>query len=84
MKKTILLLGVLIIIIVGMFWMGSKNGPNVLVGSGFTQIFNKSTPTPSSTPAPPNAPKTYSFDSQTDLKSELEKVNPEVLDSDFE
>ncbi len=38
-----------------------------------------------STPAPtPNSPKTFNFDSTTDLKVELEKVNPQVLDSDFE
>ena len=36
------------------------------------------------TPIPPNAPKTFSFDSSTDLKMELEKVNPQILDSDFE
>ena len=42
-------------------------------------------PTPISTPVPtPNAPKTFNFNSSTDLKAELEKVNPQVLDSDFE
>lgn len=29
-------------------------------------------------------PKTFQFDSATDLKMELNKVNPQVLDSDFE
>ncbi len=57
-----------------------------LVDSGFAGVFNKvsQTPAPSPTIAPPNAPKTFKFDSKTDLKAELEKVNPEVLDSDFE
>ena len=32
----------------------------------------------------PNAPKTFQFDSSTDLKMELEKINPQVLESDFE
>ena len=32
----------------------------------------------------PNAPKTFKFDSSTDLKAELESVNPQILDSDFE
>ncbi len=36
------------------------------------------------TPAPPVAPKTIQFDSSTDLKQELDGVNPTVLDSDFE
>lgn len=39
---------------------------------------------PAPTPAPPNAPKTFKFDSSTDLDAELEKVDPQVLDSDFE
>lgn len=43
------------------------------------------TTTPAPTPVPtPNAPKTFKFDGSTDLKMELDKVNPEVLDSDFE
>lgn len=38
-----------------------------------------------STPAPtPNAPKIFKFDSSTDLKKELDSINPQVLDSDFE
>ena len=32
----------------------------------------------------PEAPKTFKFDRTTDLKVELEKINPKVLDSDFE
>lgn len=31
-----------------------------------------------------NPPKTYKFDSSTDLKRELENINPQVLESDFE
>ena len=38
----------------------------------------------SPTPVPPNAPKTFKFDSSTDLKVELEKINPQILDSDFQ
>lgn len=34
--------------------------------------------------ATPNAPKQYNFDSSTDLKMELESINPQVLESDFE
>lgn len=39
-------------------------------------------PSPTSTPAP--TPKTFKFDSSTDLKKELESISPQVLDSDFE
>lgn len=42
------------------------------------------TPIPIPTPAPPVAPKTFQFDSLTDLQAELEKVNPQIMDSDFE
>lgn len=46
-------------------------------------IFGNSVGT--STPIPtPNAPKTFQFDSSTDLKKELDSINPQVLDSDFE
>lgn len=50
----------------------------------FGQKVQKVVATPSPTPAPPQTPKTFKFDSSTDLKMELEKVNPQVLDSDFE
>ncbi len=61
-----------------------SRGENSLTGSGLPQVFSKSTPTPTVIPAPPNAPKTFNFDSSTDLKAELEKINPQILDSDFE
>ena len=32
----------------------------------------------------PASPKTFKFDSNTDLNAELEKIDPKVLDSDFE
>lgn len=41
-------------------------------------------PSPIPTPIPSPTPKTFNFDSSTDLKGELETVNPQVLDSDFE
>lgn len=37
---------------------------------------------PVSTPVP--TPKLYQFDEKTDLKMELDSINPEVSDSDFE
>ena len=83
MKKTLFLVGILLIIIVGIYLI-LNNKQSGLVSSGFSRIFNKATPIPSPTMASPNAPKTFNFDSQTDLKSELEKVNPQVLNSDFE
>ncbi|OGE25001.1 hypothetical protein A3C26_01175 [Candidatus Daviesbacteria bacterium RIFCSPHIGHO2_02_FULL_39_12] len=46
-----------------------------------THLTNPVSPTPLATPA---APKTFQFDRNTDLRLELENVNPQVLDSDFE
>lgn len=40
-------------------------------------------PAPSAAPMSPSAPKTYLFDGATDLRKELESINPQVLDSDF-
>ncbi len=34
-------------------------------------------------PTPTPRPKTFQFDGSTDLKAELEKVDPKVLDSDL-
>ncbi len=70
------------------FWFILKNAINKngnLVGPTFIQqiIHQQLTPTPEPA-AISNAPKTFNFDSSTNLKQELEKVNPQVLDSDFE
>ncbi len=40
--------------------------------------------TPTSSIAPPNAPKEFKYDSNTDLKKELDSIDPQMLDSDFE
>lgn len=85
MKKTIFLIIILVLTIyVGISWWRVANGKTDLAGTGFDRVFNQSTPVPSPTVAPPNAPKTFDFNSQTDLKAELDKVNPQILDSDFE
>lgn len=56
-----------------------------LITSAFIQQITHGKPTQTPTPvSTPNAPKTFQFDSSADLKMELEKVNPQVLDSDFE
>lgn len=80
-KKTLILLA---IIVVGVGWfLLSRNRENKIVSPvGLIPSSSKSTPTPTS--APPNAPKTFKFDSSTDLKQELDSINPQVLDSDFE
>lgn len=77
-NKTILLIALTILTMIVVYFVTSKKDMN-LVGPSLIQQ------TPTSTPMPtPNIPKTFQFDSSTDLKMELEKVNPQILDSDFE
>lgn len=84
MTKSKKILIIAAIIIVGILWFGlssktSKDLVNPFLGQP------KPTPSETSSPDPtPAVPKTFNFDSSTDLKMELDKVNPQVLDSDFE
>ncbi len=57
----------------GISFFRNKTGP--LISPSVT------TPLPSSEI---NQPKEIKYDSSTDLKQELETINPQVLDSDFE
>ena len=80
MKKLLL---IFIIIIVGIFWLWPRSKQDNSLA--IPQVFQSTTqPTPAPTPDPINAPKTFKFDKSTDLKKELDSINPEVLDSDFE
>lgn len=75
----ILILGIVVLVII----KNVSNKDGRLVGPTF-QTTNQQ---PSSSPMPistPSTPKTFKFDSSTDLKMELEKINPQVLDTDFE
>ena len=61
---------------------GSLVSPNLV-----QTIFSKPKPTPSPSPKISRASlrvKTFKFDSSTDLKKELDSVNPQILDSDFQ
>ncbi|MDP3974182.1 MAG: hypothetical protein Q8P92_05125 [Candidatus Daviesbacteria bacterium] len=83
--KKIIIISIIIIVGIGLVVFGPlRNQAKQLVSpesSSNNQSEINSNPTPIPTP---NAPKTFQFDSSTDLKQELEKVNPQVLDSDFE
>lgn len=75
MKKSFWVISITIAIVILMALISAKEKDR-LVAPGLA---------PSPTPAPTsNTPKTFQFDSSTDLKGELEKINPQVLDSDFE
>lgn len=81
-NKSLIIISLIILVAVG--WLIFKSNTAGDLVNPLLQGSDKTTPTPSETPAPPNAPKTFQFDSSTDLKKELEKVNPWVLDTDFE
>lgn len=78
-KKKILIIAT--IIIVGILALGLSSRTS-------KELVNPKVPVPAETPSPvttpPAVPKTFHFDSSTDLEAEWEKVNPQVLDSDFE
>lgn len=86
-KKHFLTIVIFCLIVVAV-WQVFKNTVNKkgsLVGQTFMQQVINQQPTPTLTHTTmPTTPKTFQFDSLTDLESELEKVNPQVLDSDFE
>jgi len=77
-KKTISIIVIaftIVIGLIGIFWFrGNKGKSGDLVKP----------PVVTPTPLPTEGLKTFKFDESTDLKAELEKVNPQVLDADFE
>ncbi|MBU1000345.1 hypothetical protein KKE78_03050 [Patescibacteria group bacterium] len=79
MKKIFLVFALIILTVVCLISFVNTKGK--LINPSFTKETHQSpTPVPVATP---NAPKTFKFDASTDLNLELEKVNPQVLDSDF-
>lgn len=79
-KKTIVLVAILIAVI---FWVWFNRVKSYTLQSpSLISTFNKQIPSP--TVVLSNAPKTFKFDSSTDLKKQLDNINPQVLDSDFE
>lgn len=65
----------LIMIILGIFLLGNLSSQKVTA----PQTFSVS---PTTTPIP--TPIQYRFDSSTDLKKELDSVDPIILDNDFD
>jgi len=81
MKKTSYIIIILVLLVISTsvtlpMWNSTWVSPLAMVFKPKVIII------PSPTPSP--KPKTFKFDSSTDLKAELETINPEVLDSDFE
>jgi len=83
MNKKILLAIVLIILFAsGYLLIDSYNDKknDKLLNPLFKNVESSSMPTISPSPTP----KTFKFERNTDLKMELESINPLVLESDFE
>lgn len=77
-NKKILIIAAIIIVGILLLKLSSNKSENLV---------NPQISAPSETPFPdptPIVPKTFKFDSSTDLKMELDKVNPQILDSDFQ
>ncbi|MDO8576861.1 MAG: hypothetical protein Q7R82_00810 [Candidatus Daviesbacteria bacterium] len=86
-KKIVMIIIVLLLVAtvwIIMWVMGSKGGSLISPGLGEAvgNVVSQSTPQPSVSTF--NAPKEIKYGSATDLKQELDSINPQVLDSDFE
>ncbi len=83
MKKlaigSIIFMGLIILII----FLSPPPGWKANLVNPISRVRGVTSTNPSATPTSPNAPKTYKFDSTTDLKKELDSINPQVLDSNF-
>lgn len=69
-----------IFVIFGIWWVDNGKKQTSFINPKI-QTSAASIPTPSISPTV--APKTYKFDKSTDLKKELEDINPMILESDF-
>ncbi len=75
-KKTILIVVLTILATIVVFFAVNKKDSSLVSGP---------TPTPLvSSTSSYNPPKAIQYDDSTDLKNELDSVDPQVLDSDFE
>lgn len=72
----------LLVIIILTIVKNLNNGDRSLISPAFWQKTDQSAATPNPTPSY-NPPQEIKYDSSTDLRRELDSVNPEVLDNDF-
>lgn len=84
MRNNKILTAVLILLFVAILWtivqyMANKSG--LLVSPGVGTVAGQ--PTPSPTISSYNPPKAIKYDSSTDLKKELESIDPKIDESDF-
>lgn len=87
MKSKLLTIFLLLVFIGVFLFLGKliflRSAPGQLISSKLTtQVPFIEQPT--STPTPTPTPIIFHFDKSTNLKSELETINPEVQDNDFD
>lgn len=86
-KFTIILMLVLVVASVVVFNMlAQRTGNKPIISANVGQILNQPSPSPEDvTPFNTyNPPKEVKYDSGTNLKKELESINPQIFDKDFE
>lgn len=83
-KKTLQTVLIVLLLVVALFTIVKYaiNGNRTMVNPGAKQVINEQTPE-SSIPSY-NPPKEIKYDSKTDLQKELDSVDPQVLDEDFQ
>ncbi|MCR4306202.1 MAG: hypothetical protein NUV73_03915 [Candidatus Daviesbacteria bacterium] len=83
MNKKILLILFLVILVIIVIFFGIRRSSTSLVSPAARQVSAEinNSPMPSTSS---NQPKEIRYDSSTDLQKELDSVNPQVIDSDFE
>ncbi len=90
-NKTLMIILILFLAVIAFFAISkyAAGGKGLLVTPGLRSEAGKaagqSAVTPAPTPQTPsyNPPQEIKYDSATDLKKELESINPQVQDSDF-
>lgn len=86
-KLTLILILVLIMIgIITYIILVPKVASQLVVSPNISQVFNKPSPSPENvTPFNSyNPPKEIKYNANTNLKKELDGINPQILDEDFE
>lgn len=85
-QKRIIIGGFLVIALFGAVLLFSKSDGKLISPQKFSDMVSEAAPAP--TPSLPdvpayNPPPEIKYDSTTNLQSELESINPQILDNDF-
>ncbi len=84
MKSTLITVLLFIILIIVIVVVVHPQSSSLISPSLSAKNSQADAVTPTPTAVPPVEPQTYQYDRSTDLKAEFNKVNPQVLDSDFQ